>query len=91
VFIPGPVSTSAAGLDLAMADRKGSVEPLKLPPGTYQFPRISPDGKQVAYETDEGREAAVWIYVLSGTSSPRRLTFGGNNRFPISSVNSQCC
>jgi Tol biopolymer transport system component len=89
VYIPGPVSTSASQWNLAMADRKGGVEPLKVPPGMYQFPRISPDGKQVAYETADGKEAVVWIYVLSGTSSPRRLTFGGNNRFPIWSPDGQ--
>jgi serine/threonine-protein kinase len=89
VYIPGPVSTSAAQSDLAMADRKGGVEPLKLPAGIYQYPRISPDGKQVAYQADDANEAAVWIYALSGTVSPRRLTFGGNNRFPIWSPDGQ--
>jgi Tol biopolymer transport system component len=49
----------------------------------YEFPRISPDRKQVAVGVDDGRAASVWIYDLSGTSSIRQLTFGGRNRFPI--------
>ena len=64
-------------------DRKGGAEPLKLPPGEYEFPRVSPDGKRIAFETTDGKEAVVSIYELSGASSVRRLTFGGNNRFPI--------
>ena len=66
-----------------LSDRKGGVEALKLPPGRYDFPRVSPDGKRIAFETTDGKEAVVSIYELSGASSVRRLTFGGNNRFPI--------
>ena len=64
-------------------DRKGGVEPLKLPPGAYASPRVSPDGTRIAFGTDDGKEAIVWIYDLSGMSAMQRLTFGGNNRFPI--------
>ena len=44
---------------------------------------MSPDGKRIAFETSDGKEAVVSIYELSGASAVRRLTFGGNNRFPI--------
>jgi Tol biopolymer transport system component len=37
----------------------------------------------VAYGTDDGKEANVWIYDLSGATAPRKLTFGGANRYPI--------
>jgi WD40 repeat protein len=83
IYIPGPVSASSALLDVALADRKGAVEPLKLPPGPYLMPRVSPNGTRIAVGTDDGREAIVWIYDLSGTTAIRRLTFGGNNRFPV--------
>ena len=84
VFIPGPASgASTTQFDLALMDRKGGVTPLKLPPGGYEFPRVSPNGKQVAFGSDDGKEAIVWIYDLAGTSAMRRLTFGGRNRFPI--------
>ena len=64
-------------------------EPLKLPTGPYQSPRVSPDGKRVALATDDGKEAIVWITELGRTVSMRRLTFGGNNRFPIWSGDGQ--
>ena len=83
IYIPGPSLTSGRQSNLALLDRKGSVALLKLPPGSYEFPRISPDGKRVAFGTDDGKEASIWIYDLSGASAMRRLTFGGNNRFPI--------
>ena len=89
VYIPGPAGALGAGRALVLADRKGSSEILKLPPGAYQHPRISPDGKRVAFDTDDGKEANVWIYELVGTSSMRRLTFGGKNRFPIWSADGQ--
>jgi eukaryotic-like serine/threonine-protein kinase len=83
-YVPGPITASGSGdLDLALFDRKGGVRPLKLPPGTYSTPRVSPDGTRVAFGTIDGTEATVSVYSLSGTSSMRRVTFGGNNRFPV--------
>jgi serine/threonine-protein kinase len=83
IYIPGPTSTSSALMNIALTDRKGGVELLKLPPGPYLMPRVSPDGAHIAFGTDDGKEAIVYIYDLSGTAARRRLTFGGNNRFPV--------
>ena len=87
VFVPGPVYGDQE--DLFLFDRKGAAEALRLPPGRYAYPRISPDGKQVAFESSDARETNVSIYDLSGRTAVRRLTFGGNNRFPIWSGNGQ--
>ena len=46
---------------LTWLDRKGAAEPLKLLPGSYRDPRISPDGKRLAFATDDGKEAKVWV------------------------------
>jgi Tol biopolymer transport system component len=81
VYVPGPVSSGQQ--DLAVFDRKGGVEALNLPDGRYDSPRVSPDGTRIVFETNHGKEAVVSIYELSRASSVRRLTFGGNNRFPI--------
>jgi Tol biopolymer transport system component len=56
---------------------------LKLPRGAYSYPRVSRDGKWLAYETADGKNAVISVYELSGTSSTRRLTFNGNNRLPM--------
>jgi serine/threonine-protein kinase len=89
IYVPGPTSSSAGALSLALLDRKGTVTPLKVPDGPYATPRVSPDGKQIAYGSDDGKEAIVWIYDLAATGAPRRLTFGGRNRFPIWSADGQ--
>ena len=57
VFVPGPASTSSTLSDLALVDRNGAVQPLKLPPGPYQYPRLSPDGKRIAVGSDDGKDA----------------------------------
>jgi serine/threonine-protein kinase len=90
VYIPGPVSTSSSQFSLARVDRKGTVEPLKLPPAPYDHPRVSPDGKRVVYTIDDGKDSNVWTYDLSETTAPLKLTtFGGRNQFPIWSSNSE--
>ncbi|OFW29070.1 MAG: hypothetical protein A3H97_15870 [Acidobacteria bacterium RIFCSPLOWO2_02_FULL_65_29] len=43
----------------------------------------------MAVHTDDGKEVVVWIYDLAGTTSMRRLTFGGANRFPLWSRDGQ--
>jgi serine/threonine-protein kinase len=81
VYLRGPART---GLDdMFLYDRKGQVTPLKLPQGSYAFPRVSPDGKWLALETSDRKQTAISLYELSGASSLRRLTFEGNNRLPI--------
>jgi serine/threonine-protein kinase len=81
-YFPGPAVPSTERIDLAFFDRTGAIQPLTLRPSSYQFPRVSPDGKFVAVGTDDGRTANVWIYELSGASLLRQLTVGGKNRYP---------
>jgi len=82
VYISGPAS-SEAKYSLVYVDRNGNVEPLKLPAESYGHPRISPNGKRLAYDIDNGNDAAIWIYDLSGANAPRRLTFQGVNQCPV--------
>jgi Tol biopolymer transport system component len=89
VYIPGPTATSNALRAFMLADRAGATEPLKLPPGAYVYPRVSPDGTRLAFGTDDGKEANIWIYELSGASAPRRITFSGKSRFPVWSGDGQ--
>lgn len=89
-FVPGPtVLDGSNGTDLALFDGRGGLAPLKLPPAPYTSPRVSPDGKFVAFDTDDVKESNVWVHRLAGGSSPPRLTFGGRNRFPTWSNDGQ--
>ena len=81
IYVPGAPRSGQE--DLFIYDRNGGITPLKLPSASYAAPRVSPDGKQLVVETSDGKEAMISLYDLAGTSSLRRLTFGGNNRLPI--------
>jgi serine/threonine-protein kinase len=88
-YIPGPASISTAQHEVTVLDRDGAASALKLPPGPYEYPRVSPDGNKIAIGSDNGTEAIVWVYDLSQTSTPLKLTFGARNRFPIWSHDSK--
>jgi serine/threonine-protein kinase len=90
-YVPGPIKLGSEdeGTDLAIFDRKGESRPFKLPPAAYGAPRVSPDGKTVAFDSVDEADAIVWLYDLDGTSAIRRLTFGGRNRAPVWSADGQ--
>src|SRR5439155_7238526 len=46
IYIPGSGSAANDPQVLALMDRKGTVEPLKVQARSYGFPRVSPDGKR---------------------------------------------
>ena len=87
-YVPGPRQVSNQR-DLALLNVERGIVPLKLQPAPYELPRVSPDGKWLAVTTSDANEVSVWIVDLSGSSSPRRLTFGGKNRFPMWSSDSR--
>jgi serine/threonine-protein kinase len=81
VYVPGdPLPQNAV---LTLVDRAGTKEALPLIPGKYSAPRISPNGKQVALEVNDGEEAFIAVYDLAGTSAMQKLTFGGRNISPL--------
>jgi serine/threonine-protein kinase len=84
-YIPGPTAGgfASAPLVLALVDRNGNVEALKAPVATYGFPRVSQDGKHVAYDLQDGKDTNIGVYDISGTNAPRPITFGGVNRYPV--------
>jgi serine/threonine-protein kinase len=81
VYMPGPSSTALVPTDLALIDRKGVAQALKLPPRLYEFPRASPDGKRIAFGTDDLKEADIWILDMARAGPPRQFTTGGRTVF----------
>lgn len=68
---------------LVWVDRNGTQEPLPLPPAMYQSPRLSPDGKRIAYWIAEGAAFGdVWSHDL-GTGHTVRLTTDHRSGTPI--------
>jgi Tol biopolymer transport system component len=91
IYLPGPAQTTISQHVLAEVDRgTGHVVPLKLPTGSYLAPRYAMrNGTRVAFQVDEGKQQTIAIYDLSGTTTVRRLTLTGANRFPIWSADGQ--
>src|SRR6266851_2974664 len=89
LYVLGPTSTTTAERALALADRSGDVTRLAIPPGPYVQVRASRDGRRLAIGSDDGKEAIVLIYEVAGSSTARRLTFGGRNLYPIWSPDGQ--
>ena len=90
VYSPGPVSVGGTSdFVIALFDRDGTPEPLPVQPGPYSEPRMSPDGRRIAFGRSDSRDTSIWVYELGAGGSPRRLTFGGNDRFPVWSADSQ--
>jgi eukaryotic-like serine/threonine-protein kinase len=89
LYVPGPVDAGATERVLAFADRTGTVTRLPVPPGPYVHVRASRNGARLAIGSDDAKDAIVSIQDLAGTSAMRRLTFGGQNRFPIWSPDNQ--
>jgi serine/threonine-protein kinase len=89
VYMPGPVVTSTSSRELAIFDRTGKASALRVSPAAFEHARSSPDGKRVAFVTDDEKETVVWTYELSGARATQRLTFNGRNRFPIWTADGQ--
>jgi dipeptidyl aminopeptidase/acylaminoacyl peptidase len=63
--------------ELALVSRAGAITRLgKMPPGTFA-PRLSPDGRRVAFDTGDGM---VWLADLSNIAAATRF---GSGRFPL--------
>jgi serine/threonine-protein kinase len=66
---------------LVWVDRKGSAETVPLPPRSYLFPRISPDGKSIVVEV-EGATHNLYSYDLARTVLTQ-LTTDGLSHAPL--------
>jgi serine/threonine-protein kinase len=67
-------------LGLAVVDRSGSEDVFEIAEGSVLYPRLSPDGRKVAYEVPSTTGTDVWVYDLAD-STTTRLTFDGQNGY----------
>ena len=74
VYMSGEFATS--GRIMQSLNAAGDVRPLIPLPGLYTAPRLSPDGRMIAYTAEGSQGADVWVYDLArGTST--QITFTG--------------
>jgi len=77
-YIPGGEALNRRAL--VWVDSHGREEPLQAPKRNYEFPRLSPDGKEIVVGIGGGSDSGpdIWLYQFaSGTLS--RLTFKAND------------
>ena len=66
---------------LTLVDREGRRALVGTVPGSTFAPRISPDGRDVVFDTND--DGVIWIAKMADIASRRRLATGGSNRGPI--------
>ena len=68
---------------IALVDRDGHVTPTGIPPGRYDSPRVSPNGKQLTFASNDGTGSTIWIYNLGDSKSMRKLTVSAEGHSPM--------
>jgi len=75
------VAAGAPRRTVVLVDRKGQETTLIPRPGAYQDPKVSPDGKLVAFAEASGDRSDIWLFDLARTTTTR-LTFESDNFYP---------
>jgi Protein kinase domain/WD40-like Beta Propeller Repeat len=68
---------------LVWVDRQGREEPLKLEPGPYSEPTVSPDGSRVAMTVTRADDSDIWIWDLVRETFERFTFDAGNESAPL--------
>jgi serine/threonine protein kinase/Tol biopolymer transport system component len=63
-------------------DRTGRSEALRVPPGMWHAPRISPDRKRIAFGSTPGGDSDVWTYDVQ-RGALARVPLEGSQGYPI--------
>jgi Tol biopolymer transport system component len=65
-------------------DREGKTQPLHPAPGWYRYPRFSPDGKRLAFSSNDGHNHEdLWIQDLDSNTASRLTLLPGQNQHPV--------
>ncbi len=78
-YVPGPAE--GGHRTLVWVDRSGKTERLPLPPASYLYPRLSPDGRYLAVEI-EGPNHDVYVYDFA-RSVLTKITTDGQSHDPV--------
>src|SRR5207253_1903530 len=58
--------------------------PLHPVPGRYRYPRLSPDGKRLAFTAGDGRSHEdIWVRDLERDTASRVTLLPGRNQLPV--------
>jgi serine/threonine-protein kinase len=78
-FVYAAGKNAAQAWQLAWVDSSGKTQPFVAAPGEYLYPRLSPDGRKLAF-TGDGQD--VYVHDLERDRTTR-LTFTGHANLPV--------
>jgi serine/threonine-protein kinase len=82
-YVSSNVSRTFA-FSLWWLDANGRTEPLHTPPGLYENPHFSPDGKHLAFEVAlAGSRADIWVKDLERDTVSKVTHLPGRNNWPL--------
>ena len=81
VYYESPPGTDR--VTLAVVDTAGKAQPIGVPGPGHNEPRVSRDGRWVAYQTEYSEGTDIAVFEIGSKTAPVRLTFGGRNRSPL--------
>jgi serine/threonine-protein kinase len=87
-YVDGSFQSAVRTSTLVWLDRQGRETPLKAPPQAYTYPRISPDGSQIAVSVRGNRSDTtnlenVFIWDITRETLARLTSGGGLHRQPV--------
>jgi eukaryotic-like serine/threonine-protein kinase len=82
IYVPGEAIDASTPRTLGFIGHAVKAATLAVDASTYETPRMSPEGSRIAVSLVTDTSSDIWILDLPVKSAPRRLTFGGVNRFP---------
>jgi Tol biopolymer transport system component len=70
-YMPGDEAQDSRAL--VWVDRHGAIQPVPAPKRNYEFPRLSPDGEQIAVRINGGSDPGtdIWLYQFARTTMSR--------------------
>ena len=68
---------------LALVDTAGNAQPLRVAGPAYEYPRVSRDGRWVAYQTEYSDGQGLAVFEIAGRTEPLRIAFGGPSQYPV--------
>ena len=83
VFVYHPGIAADEKWPVVWLESSGKTEPLVTTPGTYSWPRFSPDGKRLAFTNDSGKGREIFVYDRPRDALSRLTSAGAVNHSPV--------
>jgi serine/threonine-protein kinase len=83
-FVYASRKGQSSSLSIFWLNGAGEVQPLHLTPGSYRWPRFSPDGQRLAFEIETGPlRSDIWVKDLERDTTSRLTSLPGENLIPV--------